>query len=231
MSDNIHKGHRDRVREEFINGGFNDKTPDYKWLELLLFYAIPQQDTNPIAHELINKFGSLTRVFEAPIHELEKCKGISKNTAVLLKSIIPISRKCEIEKSISLIDELTPTSICDYIAKQFYGLSTEHLGVALLSPTGRIIDFKFVSEGDLAMVGVAIRSIVKYAIQNDASCLAIAHNHPNSFALPSLSDIEATKSLCETLRKLNLQLIDHIIVSGNDYVSLRQSREYEHIFR
>ena len=99
MADNIHAGHRERLKDEFLNGAFGENTPDHKWLELLLFYCIPQKDTNPIAHDLINRFKSINGVFEASIEELTEINGISKNGAVLLKMIIPLARKCEINKT------------------------------------------------------------------------------------------------------------------------------------
>lgn len=231
LADNIHEGHRDRLKNEFINGGFNDNTPDYKWLELLLFYSIPQKDTNPLAHELINRFKSLTGVLEAPIEELTKFKGITKNTATLLKLIIPIARKCELEKSETLLLALNPENLYEYVFKQFYGLTTERVGVLLLDIVGRIIDFRFLGEGDISEVGISVRKIVKYALDYDATNLILAHNHPKGFALPSHADINATVQLNDMLRKMNIRLIDHIIISEDDYVSLSQSKEYSFIFK
>lgn len=93
MSENIHKGHRERVKKEFLSNGFSEDTPDHKILELILFYTVPQKDTNPLAHELINKFGSLAGVFDAPVSEIIKIKGISENSAVLFKMFLPIARR------------------------------------------------------------------------------------------------------------------------------------------
>ena len=231
MADNIHKGHRDRLKKEFLNGFFGDSTPDHKWLELLLFYCIPQRDTNPLAHELIKKFGSISGVLNAPVEELIKFNGLTENTVVLLKLITPIMRKCELES----IAELNPHATSDYIGniamKQFYGLQKERLGVFLLGATGKLLGFKFLGEGDLEQVGISIRKIVKYALDNDAQSVILAHNHPGYYALPSDIDLEATANLFKTLGKLNIRLIDHLIVSGKDYVSLAQTPKYQYIFK
>ncbi len=231
MADNIHAGHRERLKDEFLNGAFGENTPDHKWLELLLFYCIPQKDTNPIAHDLINRFKSINGVFEASIEELTEINGISKNGAVLLKMIIPLARKCEINKSRLVANCLSTDNIGDYILSQFYGLTKERFGIALLDPMQKIITFKFLSEGDIAEVGVSIKTIAKFVLDNDAYYVVLAHNHPKSFALPSKSDIDATIKIKETLSKLNVRLLDHIIISENDYVSLNQSREYSYIFK
>ena len=85
--DNLHEGHRDRIRQEFLQHGFDQNTPPHKILEILLFYCVQRADTNPIAHELINKYGSVAAVLDAPVEELAAFKGLSERSAVLLKLI------------------------------------------------------------------------------------------------------------------------------------------------
>ena len=231
MGENLHSGHRSRVKNEFLSGNFNNNTPDHKWLELLLFFCIMQSDTNPLAHELINKYKTLNGVFEAPVKELIEFKGLTESNVVLLKMIIPLARQCELERSNSIFKTLKPDNICDYILSRYYGLTTEQMSVTCIDATGRIVDFMFLSEGDIGEVSISARKIVKYVLDNDTSCVVIAHNHPKSFALPSKSDIDATIRLSDILSQVGIRLIDHIIVSDGDYVSLAQSRDYSYIFK
>ena len=230
MSDNIHKGHRARIKDDFLNGAFGDNTPDYKWLELLLFYCIPQKDTNPLAHELINKYKSLSGVFEAPISELTSINGISENSAILLKMILPLARKYVLQKNISLFEYSDREQIELYISKQFFGLENERVGVLLLNQIGKPVAFKFLNQGDFCEVGVSAREIVRFALDKNAQSLILAHNHPKNYALPSDDDVSATESIISTLAKLNIRVIDHIIISGTDYVSLAQSEKYSYMF-
>jgi len=230
LGDNIHAGHRERLKSEFLNGGFNENTPEHKWLELLLFYCIPQCDTNPLAHQLIEKYKTIRGVLDAPAEELIKFKGLTKNNIPLLKIIIPIARQCEISSSKHLSGALAPENVGEFILKQFYGLTTERLGVACLDAVGKIIKFEFIGYGDTSEVTISARSIVRLAVKEDAVCVVIAHNHPKSFALPSKADVDATAQLSETLNKVGIKLLDHLIISGNDYVSLAQSKDYQSIF-
>ncbi|MCQ2449792.1 MAG: DNA repair protein RadC, partial [Clostridia bacterium] len=92
--DSLHAGHRARVKQEFLAHGFHENTPPHKILELLLFFCLPQGDTNPLAHELINRFGTLTGVLQAPVEELTQFKGLTENNVVLLKLILPLAQKC-----------------------------------------------------------------------------------------------------------------------------------------
>ena len=82
----VHDGHRQRLKERFCKEGL-DNFDEHQVLELLLFYCIPRMDTNPIAHALLNRFGRLAQVLEAPVEELEKVPGIGHNAAVFLSLI------------------------------------------------------------------------------------------------------------------------------------------------
>ncbi len=230
MSDSIHSGHRQRVKSEFLSGNFNDKTPEHKWLELLLFFCIKQQDTNPLAHELLERYKNLNGVFAAPVDELVKFKGLTENNVILLKMIIPLARRCEINELNELVKGITPENYGEYLLKKYYGLQNEKLGVLFLDAMGRIKNFKFVGDGDFGEVAVSTRAIVKDILNENTNSVILAHNHPNSFALPSKSDIDATARLVDTLKKLGIRLVDHIIVSGGDYISIASSREYYNIF-
>ncbi len=230
MEENIHKGHRDRVKKEFLSGAFGDSTPDHKWLELLLFYCLPQGDTNPLAHELINKYKTLNGVFEAPVDELAEFKGITPNNAVLLKMIIPLARKCEINYSNDIIRSVTPESIGDFLLKQYYGLTTEKLGILCLDSVGKVLGFQFIGEGNISEIAISYRAVISYILKLNATNVILCHNHPKSFALPSVTDVETTVKLARMLGEIGISLKDHIIISGNDYISLAQSRDYKDIF-
>ena len=92
MAKSIHTGHRLRAKEEFLARGLSGMA-DHKVLELLLFYAIPQGDVNPLAHALVERFGSLSGVFNAPYEELRKVKGVGDNTATLIRLLPAIAAK------------------------------------------------------------------------------------------------------------------------------------------
>lgn len=230
MGDNIHKGHRKRLKSEFINNGFDEKTPPHKILELLLFYCIQQKDTNVLAHELIDRFGSISGVLDAPIEELVKFNGLTENSAVLLKLIIPIARIYFIEKGDRNKAFLGLDDIGDFLLDKYRGFTVEKFSILALDPSGRKLSFDFIAEGDIAAVGISIRQIIKYAVNSNATSVVIAHNHPNGMALPSASDVQQTRLIASALSHIDIKLIDHIIISDDDYVSMSQSREYEDIF-
>ena len=226
--ENPHKGHRKRMREEALKGF--DSFNDVRFLEFLLFYAIPQKDTNELAHELLSAFGSIAGVLDAEVHELVKFKGITKNGALLLKSIMPMAarygkRKYKENHKFKNIDE-----IGDYLMGKYMGLKYETFGVLCLDAAGKLKHFEFLNEGTSAMVGVTFREIAAIVFRYNAPCVVIVHNHFET-ALPSKEDIEMTKAVKASLDSLGTTLLDHIIVSGDDYISMRQTAELASIFK
>ncbi|MCQ2478469.1 MAG: hypothetical protein MJ091_04565 [Clostridia bacterium] len=230
MDKNLHAGHRERVRKEFLENGYDDAVPAHKLLEHLLFYAIPRCDTNEIAHRLIDKFGDLSGVIDAPVSEIVKVEGVGENAATLIKLILPVARRYNVEKTSGKINFPSLSLADDYIQKQYLGFTTERLGILGLNSVGDKTVFKFLSEGDISTVGVSVRDIVKAAIDSNSTAVILCHNHPSNNCLPSSADIEITKNVFTALKQIGICLADHVIVGVNDYVSLYQSQKYHYLF-
>lgn len=228
--DNIHEGHRDRIRQEFLQHGFDKNTPPHKILELLLFYCVKRADTNPIAHELIAKYGSVAAVLDAPIEELSAFKGLSERSAVLLKLIMPIARRYLYDKSDEKPTFLNLNQIGEYVFAHYLGEQTEKTAVVCLDTKGKLLTFDFISEGDITSVGFSQRELAKTVLSCNATAAVLCHNHPNGIAVPSESDVILTMEAAQTLSKIGVQLIDHIIIGDTDFVSMAQSAQYGYIF-
>ncbi len=231
MSDNIHAGHRKRVRDDFLKNGFDHNTPPHKILEHLLFYCVKQSDTNPLAHDLINRYKSLSGVLDAPIEELIQFKGLTENNVVLLKMIMPIARVYNYEKRCHNLDFTGFGQIGEFLLEQFAGFKEEHLCILTINCSGGLLRFKCIADGDPASVGVSTRDIIKEAIDSGCAGMVMAHNHPSGIALPSAADVEITKMVASALSHISVRLLDHIIIADGDYVSMAQSEKYCHIFR
>ncbi len=230
MDKNIHDGHRERIRQEFLQYGFDHSTPPHKILELLLFYCVQRADTNPIAHELIKKYGSVAGVLDAPIEELAEFKGLSERSAILLKMIMPIARRYLYDKSVQKPTFCSLDSIGKYILSRYLGETREKIGVMCLDTKGSMLRFEILSEGDLMSVGLSSRDLAKTVLDCNATAAVLCHNHPNGIAVPSDSDVRITEQAANTLSQIGVQLIDHIVLSDTDFVSMAQSEQYGHIF-
>ncbi len=196
----------------------------HELLELLLYYAIPRKDTNPIAHQLLEAFGgSFSAVLDAPVQRLEEIPGITHNVAVLIK-LIPVLAKTYLTDKTDVGTVLhTSEEFGRYLLPRYVGSVNEEVQVICLDSKHRLIHSKRVYEGKVNAVEISIHKIVEYALLNKASGIVIAHNHPNGIAIPSSADIETTMKLAETLSVFHIQLLDHIVIAGDDFVSLADS--------
>ena len=218
----IHDGHRERLKKRFREEGLDGFT-EFQILELLLFYIIPRRDTNPIAHALIDRFGSLHQVLEAPVEELEKVEGIGPNAALLLNLITSVARaymvsRTENSKILRTIDECG-----EYLKSLFIGRRVETVYLLCLDAKCKVLGCREVGEGSVNSANVPTRRIVEIALGMNASSVILAHNHPSGIALPSKEDILTTRRVAAALSTVDIQLVDHIIVADDDYVSLVQS--------
>ncbi len=230
MSDDLHKDHRKRVRKAFLENGFTDETPSHQILEMLLFYSIPRGDTNETAHRLLNEFGSVEGIFEADISELKRVRGIGENSAILIKLMLPLIKKYQADKIKGKPRFNNITEILGFLENRYLGIKCEMFSIMSFGNNGNMLGFDKVGEGDVSSVGVSVREIVKTVLKRNAACVIIAHNHLESYAIPSKSDIELTKTLKDTLNQMGVNLIDHVIISNDGLVSMAQSKNYRSIF-
>lgn len=222
MMASIHTGHRQRVKSEFLARGL-EGMPDHRVLELLLFYAIPQGDVNPLAHELLAHFGSLSAVFQAPYEELLKVKGIGPNTAALIQLVPAVGGRYLADRA-SLEGQLvTVEEYLEVLNPYFFGTRVELCYLLCMDGKGKFIACRKIGEGIVDEVPVLSRKVVEAALACNASMVVLAHNHVSGIAKPSGADISSTKHLCRLLQAVNVALVDHLVIVDGDAVSMAQS--------
>lgn len=220
----IHDSHRMRIRERFKNHGL-DSFEDHQVLELLLFYSIPRMDVNELAHRLINTFGSFHGVFDAPLEELKKVKGVGDNTAALLKLIPQLARRYMISRE-NMSGRVVLTGSSDagrYIVPFFQSERDEVVYIICLDNSGRVISCKPVFRGNLNSAAVSIRKLVEHILRENAAGVIMAHNHISGSSKPSKEDIETTSAVSKALKAVEIRLVDHIIVAGGEYCSIMEN--------
>ena len=218
----IHKGHRERLKQRFLEDGLDNFT-DIQVLELLLFNAIPQRDTNPIAHALLNHFGSLSGVLDADVAELKKVPGISDHSATLLALVTELCRYYQVD-SAQRVEILTTLDACGaYLVPRFFGRTRETVFLLCLDAKCKVLCCKEVGEGSVNSASISVRKIVETALAANATTVILAHNHPSGVAVPSGEDAQTTRRIAAALSAVEVHLADHIIVADGDYVSMVQS--------
>jgi len=220
----LQDGHRIRLRERFLTCG-QDALNDFNLLELLLFYAIPRKNTNDTAHELIERFGTLNRVFEATVEELCQVNGITENGAVLIKLMLPIASRYAIRKAEHEFNNIIPDSVTagEFLKPYFAGERDEVVYMISMDSKCKILETLRLFRGSVNSASISIRKIVGNALKNNATRVILAHNHTSGIALPSNADIETTARIKEALAAVDVILVDHLVMSDNDFVSMADS--------
>ena len=220
----IHTGHRKRVKDEFRARGL-EGWADHRVLELLLFYAIPQGDVNGLAHDLIDRFGSLAGVLDASEDELRKVPGVGEHTALLLRLITAVGVRYREQRSD--LGELIQSAgdAAALLEPYFFGAQQEMVYILCLDSKGKALGVRKVSEGSIYASDINIRRITEEAMGLRAAGLYLAHNHISNLAFPSAEDWQATDTIRAALRPVGLTLIDHLVFVDGDVVSLNQSEQ------
>lgn len=220
---NVHEGHRQRVKERFLNYGLDSFT-DVQFLEALLFYAVPKKDTNETAHLLIKTFGSLKKVIEASYSDLTKVKGVGENAASLIKFFQMASKKY---LDIAYVDTKekkydTPKKLKRYCMQLFLGEKREMVYAIALDSDLAIIGKEALNTGDPDSVFLSYRKLTEFVHKSNTKRIVLTHNHPNGSEMVSRSDIEATREAAELLYKIDVELVDHIVVGKTGATSMNE---------
>ena len=219
---NIHTGHRSRTKAEFMARGL-EGMPDHRALELLLFYAIPQGDVNPLAHRLLDTFGSLSGVFNATPEQLTAVKGVGEHAACLIKLMTALGGRYQADCSDlgTILD--TTEQLGEYLKPEFFGQRNEITVVLCLDAKNKVLLCRQLAEGSADSTSLNLRKIMEVARGSNASQVVLAHNHVSNIAAPSRNDILATQIAYDSLRQIDIVLRDHLIFAYDDFVSLRDS--------
>lgn len=210
MEQNCHSEHRKRLRESYLSGAAALR--EHQLLELLLTYAIPRRDVNPLAHELMLRYGSLANVLAAPVQELMRCEGIGESAAVLL-SLAGMLRGIPAARTGAHGCLNTPELAARYCRTLFpAGSKYESTFCVSLDKRRRVLHCDCVSAGTLGETVIYPRLIVESALRHGAHSLILTHNHPSGDPTPSKADIASTKAVCEALSGIGIALNDHIII-------------------
>lgn len=222
----IHAGHRRRMRQIALNEGL-DRFTDYQIVEMFLFFVFPNGDTNPLAHRLLERFGSIRGVLEADRAELMKVKGIGENAANFIRFTQLFSG--HYLRSASFSDPVkkrfhTTDSARKYYEGVFLGVTDEQIRAMAVTEELYLVKEEQILPGTFGKVELSMRKLADFTLRNGCDRVILAHNHPRGLALPSAVDLEVTAKLARFLYELDILLLDHVIVSPNGSISLRESR-------
>lgn len=214
MEREIHAGHRARLKERFCKGEMDAFAP-HEALELLLTYAIPRRDTNALAHALIERFGSLHAVLEAPVEELTAVDGIGEHAALLMRLMLPLMRLYDQDKQVKRPSMDTFSQVEDHCRTLFKGVTVERFYVLCFDARLKLIASQMIAEGTLNEVAIYPRRVVSAVLRHNAAGTVLCHNHPGGSPLPSDEDVALTEQIEALVTGVGVRLYDHILIAGD----------------
>ena len=228
MAESIHAGHRASMRKRFMEEKGFEHFKDHEVLETLLFYANARGNTNPLAHELIDTFGSLKGVLEARPEQLMAIKGISDQSATLISMVVPLTRvwhRCAMTEPDKIGNSREAEEYCLSILA---GERTERFYVVCLNAKCNVLGRRKISEGSLSEVSAYPRMVMETALNYNAHSVLLCHNHPGGTCAPSPEDISSTLQLQRLLNGVGILVLDHIIVANDRTYSMIQHGDIDY---
>lgn len=219
---NLHKGHRSRLRETAAKNGI-DALQEHQALELLLTYVIPQKDVNPLAHTLINKFGSFSAVLDAKKESLMLVRGVGEKTAHFLstfKEFFFLYKKNK--QDVKTFIKNTQDAVA-FVGQVLNDKLNEELYIVCIDGMNSVKRFEQISKGSGNQTNANIRKITEIVLESNTHNIIICHNHPAGDCSPSSADNRLTKALVIGLSLNNINVLDHIIIGQNGYYSYNLS--------
>jgi DNA repair protein radc len=212
-------GHRERLRKRFLMSGIAG-FHDYEILELLLTYVVVRKDCKGIAKELLGKYGDLYTLLKQPEDELKKNSFVTDRTVVFFKVIFQILEK-ELYKKIhnERITISSNVQLLNYLEYSLLKRDIEVFKVLFLNTQNELLKEEELFKGTLDRSTVYIRELVKKILDYNAKSVIIVHNHPSGSLKPSQSDITLTQKLKDTFERIEIRLLDHLIISEKGYFS------------
>ena len=217
----LHAGHRNRLRTKFSSGALLD---EHEILELLLFECIPRCNTNEIAHRLLNRFGSIRGVLDAKESELKEIEGIGSHSAFFLR-LLPAVVALYQRSGISPRGLLTgKKELYIYMQSLFIGSSTEKIFLMLFGGVGNLKRVLQLDDGLPTSSGILLNKLIRTISESNASSVVLVHNHPDGVPFPSAEDRRATERLQQALNPIDVHLVDHFIIAGDICYSILSDR-------
>ncbi len=212
-------GHRDRLRERFLNAP--ESLPDYELLELILFMAIPRKDVKPIAKMLIDRFKNMNGILNASLNDLQSVNGISHNTAVAIRAIRMAGLKLLQQDMMERPVLSSWQRLIDYVSAAMANENKEHFRLLFLNKKNEIIADEVQQSGTVDHTPAYPREIMKRALELGATAIILVHNHPSGDPSPSDADVQMTKAIQAAAKPFDIVIHDHLIVSRNGTTSFK----------
>jgi DNA repair protein RadC len=174
------------------------------------------------ANALLTAFsGDIQRMYKASVTELARVPGIGQNTAIRLKAALALAMRLHDPRD-EMPEINSPADAAALVQYQMSLLEQEQMRVLLLNTRNRVMDILTICTGSVNSSQIRVCEIFKPAIQRMAPAIICAHNHPSGDPTPSPDDVAVTRAIFQAGKLLDIDLLDHLVIGGNRWVSLKE---------
>jgi len=216
-------GHRERLRERFLDAG-PEAVTEYELLELVLFRAIPRRDVKPLAKALIAKFGSFAEVVSTPPKRLQEVDGLGEAAIAEIKIVQAAASRLARGEAKKRTVLSSWSAVLDYCRTTMAFADKEQFRVIFLDKRNQLIVDEVQQTGTVDHTPVYPREVIKRALEVNATAIILVHNHPSGDPTPSRADIQMTQAIVEIAKPLGISVHDHIIVGKDGHTSFKASK-------
>jgi len=218
-------GHRGRLLEKYSERGLSAFS-DYEVLEFLLTFALPRIDTKPLAKRLLEKYKTVNAVINAPLDELCAFKGLGQRSAVLL-TLVKDMIEYSLKEGVVYKPIITQRSdVENYLRSKLRERRDECVIALYLDNGNRVLGDEIVAEGTVNRCVIFPRKVMEGAMKHSAASFILVHNHPGGTAAASEEDWKTTERLYSAGKQIDIPMLDHIIISKDKAVSLREFKRW-----
>jgi DNA repair protein RadC len=214
-------GHRQRLRERFLNSG-PGALADYELLELILFLALPRRDVKPLAKALLARFGSFAGVIQAEPDDIAAVKGAGETVAVALGSVRAAALRLMQDDLMERPVFANWSQVMAYCKARMGSEKRESFRLLFLNRKNLLIADEEQQRGTVDHTPVYVREVIHRALQLGATAFVMVHNHPSGDPTPSKADIQLTREIQDAAEKLGIHLHDHIVVARGGATSFKE---------
>lgn len=230
MGENLHAGHRKRLKDRYRVGGLAS-LEEHEQLELLLFYAIPRCDTNATAHRLLNVFGSIPAILDAPLEEIERIPGVGKGSGTFFRFLKDIYGVYQTKDQSPHPIIKKPVDAAQVLMRLYADWHKEAVAVLLLNQHNRLIHAGILNHNPSDWINLDLRGIIQMSFNYEADKIVLGHNHPSGDVRPSQTDIQNSVAMERNLARVGITLMDHIILHNREFYSMFEHGEIENVHR
>ena len=216
----IHSGHRERMRSRFLKDPELSGFAEHEIMELILFFVFPRGDTNAVAHRLLDTFGSVIAVVNAPVEKLAKVENIGQNSAVMLKMLGSVAKYLD-KQDLLHIDVRDIPKLSQYLKAMFAGELSERFVVMTVNSNMRINSVEQVTVGGQSVVCPDLKEMAKAVFSSSEENIMLVHNHPGGTSKPSGDDIILTRKIMQYFSPFGINVLDHFVVGRDSVTSMR----------